>query len=512
MPITAPQPRPTISEVWANAGINNDPAGKVPKGWIYGEKPPFAFLNFLQNQTDKSLVHIYEYGIPLWDLNTTYQRGSRVLYYDGIDTFLYKWRGGDDCLNIEPTTDLDWVLDEASDGTMEYYGMYDFTQVMPTFSPILTTGSVVVNTTPGIMDVSWGLGNIIVKEYDVLIQNFGGTWDHLKSALNYNNLEELGLTDASLTNGDDLASFTTILDAMPLNSILRMDYDGTASPNLGSVTMYGGGILEVQKAEGTTVGVPNNVTNTFINTSSNGNGQAFAQIDNLGLFVGWDWNLKSDDLADFDAKYVDVLGDTMIGALNVPAGAVGTEVPQVQEVVQKVGDTMTGPLEVPALAVGAEVPQVQEVVQKTGDTMTGELIIPVAAPSADEVAANKKYVDDQLTSAVGGAGIVASVSDDGLGDVVVDNTDAKNPIISVTVLRTAIDLNTAHLADVTNPHLVTKAQINLNNVDNTADLDKPISTAAQTAIDFKANGSALNGTFANPTSITILDGVITAIS
>ena len=45
-----------------------------------------------------------------------------------------------------------------------------------------------------------------------------------------------------------------------------------------------------------------------------------------------------------DSKYINTAGDTMTGALNVPAGASGTQVPRVQEVVKKVGDTMTGPL------------------------------------------------------------------------------------------------------------------------------------------------------------------------
>jgi len=45
-----------------------------------------------------------------------------------------------------------------------------------------------------------------------------------------------------------------------------------------------------------------------------------------------------------DLKYVNVAGDTMTGPLNVPAGAVGTQVPRVNEVVQKAGDTMTGSL------------------------------------------------------------------------------------------------------------------------------------------------------------------------
>lgn len=45
-----------------------------------------------------------------------------------------------------------------------------------------------------------------------------------------------------------------------------------------------------------------------------------------------------------DNKYVNVTGDTMTGALEVPAGATGNQVPRISEVVKKAGDTMTGPL------------------------------------------------------------------------------------------------------------------------------------------------------------------------
>lgn len=46
---------------------------------------------------------------------------------------------------------------------------------------------------------------------------------------------------------------------------------------------------------------------------------------------------------------------------------------------------------------------------------------------------------------------------------------------------------TTHIADDTNPHQVTASQVGLGNVDNTADLDKPISTNTQTALDAKAD-------------------------
>ena len=41
----------------------------------------------------------------------------------------------------------------------------------------------------------------------------------------------------------------------------------------------------------------------------------------------------------------------------------------------------------------------------------------------------------------------------------------------------------AHLGDFNNPHQVTKSQVGLGNADNTADIDKPISTAVKGALD-----------------------------
>ena len=46
-----------------------------------------------------------------------------------------------------------------------------------------------------------------------------------------------------------------------------------------------------------------------------------------------------------------------------------------------------------------------------------------------------------------------------------------------------------HIANCLNPHNVTKAQVGLGNVDNTRDVDKPISTAVQKALNAKANNS-----------------------
>ena len=56
---------------------------------------------------------------------------------------------------------------------------------------------------------------------------------------------------------------------------------------------------------------------------------------------------------------------------------------------------------------------------------------------------------------------------------------------------------TTHINDKNNPHEVTKAQVGLGNCDNTSDLDKPISTATQTALDGKVSktGDQMTGTF-----------------
>ena len=51
---------------------------------------------------------------------------------------------------------------------------------------------------------------------------------------------------------------------------------------------------------------------------------------------------------------------------------------------------------------------------------------------------------------------------------------------------------TSHTSNKNNPHNVTKAQVGLGNVDNTADKDKPISDATQSALDLKATVADLN--------------------
>ena len=96
------------------------------------------------------------------------------------------------------------------------------------------------------------------------------------------------------------------------------------------------------------------------------------------------------------------------------------------------------------------------------------------------------------------------------------NTNSAN-IGDITTLTTTNKTNTVnainevdqniknHIAQtVGNPHNVTKSDVGLGNVDNTADLDKPISNLTQAALDLKADYS-----FTDNIGITINDGTIT---
>lgn len=69
-------------------------------------------------------------------------------------------------------------------------------------------------------------------------------------------------------------------------------------------------------------------------------------------------------------------------------------------------------------------------------------------------------------------------------------------------------LNT-HISNKYNPHIVTKVQVGLGNVDNTSDANKPISTATQNALNSKFNasdGNALKQTIENMPNLVVTEG------
>ena len=84
------------------------------------------------------------------------------------------------------------------------------------------------------------------------------------------------------------------------------------------------------------------------------------------------------------------------------------------------------------------------------------------------------------------------------GDVILKTSDLENDSDYTTNATL-----TAHTSNKSNPHNVTKEQLGLGNVDNTSDLNKPISTATQTELNKKINKPTTNNT---PDYVLLADG------
>lgn len=74
-----------------------------------------------------------------------------------------------------------------------------------------------------------------------------------------------------------------------------------------------------------------------------------------------------------------------------------------------------------------------------------------------------------------------------------------------TFNRGAFDEFNSHLSDVGNPHGVDQAQVGLGNVDNVADIDKPISTDTQNALDQKADQASLSAHIGDQNNPHVVD-------
>ena len=85
-----------------------------------------------------------------------------------------------------------------------------------------------------------------------------------------------------------------------------------------------------------------------------------------------------------------------------------------------------------------------------------------------------------------------------IGDVILKTSDLENDSDYTTNA-----ILTAHTSNKANPHNVTKEQLNLGNVDNTSDLNKPISTATQTELNKKLDKPTTNNT---PDYVLLADG------
>lgn len=141
------------------------------------------------------------------------------------------------------------------------------------------------------------------------------------------------------------------------------------------------------------------------------------------------------------------------------------------------------------------------------------------------------FLDEATSSGSGGGGVPV-----GGGDTITAfefDLDGVTLRITTDQNEWPVDLTpfdqSAHVARTDNPHSVTKAQVGLSEVDNTSDVDKPVSSAQQTALDNKegllgnpaSDGQVLSSTAAGvrswvdrsaPLSIVELDNVLHTVT
>ena len=97
------------------------------------------------------------------------------------------------------------------------------------------------------------------------------------------------------------------------------------------------------------------------------------------------------------------------------------------------------------------------------------------------------------------ATVAALDTEKGRVDAILLSADAdKDSFAEIVTLINSVDTSNdsafaSHATNTSNPHSVTKAQVGLGNVDNTADSAKPVSTAQQTALDLKYDASNPSG-------------------
>lgn len=125
----------------------------------------------------------------------------------------------------------------------------------------------------------------------------------------------------------------------------------------------------------------------------------------------------------------------------------------------------------------------------------------------------QEYTNTKISELVDGAPEAMDTLKE-LADAISKNSDIMSALQSAIGNKANVaDLNT-HTSDTSNPHGVTKEQVGLGNVDNTSDIDKPVSTATQEALDGKASKSHASttvnygvGSASNYGHVRLYDGV-----
>ena len=194
----------------------------------------------------------------------------------------------------------------------------------------------------------------------------------------------------AVDTANDAVATADIADTNAANALQLVgqviSYIPVANVNAITATPSDGDSIRVQDSTGIENFTPlSNIPANFVGSSI-----LYVDIVYTGGSVN-SWEFIQYGVLDTDARYLQLTGGTLTGPLEVPAGAVGAEVPQAQEVAFLDGATFTGAVNVPEGATGTEAPQAQEVAKIAGDTFTGPIEVPAGAtgaqvPQAQEVA------------------------------------------------------------------------------------------------------------------------------
>lgn len=179
--------------------------------------------------------------------------------------------------------------------------------------------------------------------------------------------------------------------------------------------------------------------------------------------------LAKNSNTDYDTTWVTGGGGGGSGDVVGPSASVDNELPLYSGTTGKIikrSNTLNG---IPLLTSGA--------VTISNLDNTSDINKPVSTAQAAADAAVQAFAIQRAnhtgTQAAGTITGLASVATSG------NHTDLSN---IGTNTHAQID---THIASTANPHATTKAQVGLGNADDTSDLNKPISTATQTALDLK---------------------------
>ena len=123
----------------------------------------------------------------------------------------------------------------------------------------------------------------------------------------------------------------------------------------------------------------------------------------------------------------------------------------------------------------------------------GTPILLIQEINVSELLANaNEYTNTKISELVDGAPEAMDTLKE-LADAIAQNSDIMSALQSAIGNKANEAELSGHISDTNNPHNVTKEQLGLENVDNTSDIDKPISTAIQEALNDKAPTNHASG-------------------